>query len=191
MNKKATDTMQGEQKYIVSWHQGGLVEGSMNMERKEQQLQAVSNLLGEDSEGGSFAKDISSEGWISESRHLLEVVDEEQYPGVDKEVTNRETEKLVGKPVVATNARKREICDAEDSEESHVVSRQQVELVEDTMDTVRMEQLLQAGSTTLVGNQGDGKMVSVGGGKVTLKCGDCDYRTQQINPKKARRHLAQ
>jgi hypothetical protein len=54
-----------------------------------------------------------------------------------------------------------------------------------------MEQLLQAVSNTLVGNQGDGKMVSVGGGKVTLQCGSCDYSTQPIRPKKARHRLAQ
>jgi hypothetical protein len=137
----------------------------MNMERKEQQLKAVSNTLGEDSEGGSFAKDISSEGWIVEN--------------------------LVGKPVIAANTRQGEICNAEDSEESRLVSRQQVGLVEDTVDTVRMEQLLQAGSTTLLGNQGDGEMISVGSGKISLQCGDCSYHTQQVNPNKARQRLAQ
>jgi hypothetical protein len=48
MNKRVTDTMQGEQSYAVSWQQGGLVEGFMNMEREEQQLQAASNTSGED-----------------------------------------------------------------------------------------------------------------------------------------------
>ena len=94
--------------------------------------------------------------------------------------------------MVAANTRQEETCDAEHSEESHVVYCQQGELVGNAVDTVRMEQLkLKVVSNTLVGNQGDGKMVSVGGGKVTLQCGSCDYSTQPIRPRKARHRLAQ
>jgi hypothetical protein len=38
---------------------------SVVTEREDQKLKAVSNTLGEDPEGGSFAKDISTEGWSS------------------------------------------------------------------------------------------------------------------------------
>jgi hypothetical protein len=138
---------------------------SVGTEREQLKLKAVSNKLEEDPERGSFAKDISSEGGM--------------------------VEELVGKPVIAANTGQGEDCDAEESEEIRVVSRQKVGLVEDTVDTVRMEQLLQAVSNTLVGNQGEGMMDSWGGGKVSLQCGECDYQTQLIRPKKARHRLAQ
>jgi hypothetical protein len=51
------------------------------------------------------------------------------------------------------------------------------------VDTMRMEQQLQAGSNTLARNQGDGEIISVGSEKVTLQCGDCNYQTQHIKPK--------
>jgi hypothetical protein len=64
-------------------------------------------------------------------------------------------------------------------EQNNAVSWQQGGLVENSMVTEREEQQQQqAGFTTLVGNQRDGEMVSVGSGKVTLQCGDCDYNTQ-------------
>ena len=73
-------------------------------------------------------------------------------------------------------------------EQNNAVSWQQGGLVENSMVTEREEQQQQqqAGFTTLVGNQRDGEMVSVGSEKVTLQCGDYDYSTQQIKPKKAR-----
>jgi hypothetical protein len=186
--------IQQQQQALVEQENNKLVGrpvNSMVMDREEQQLQAASNTLGEDSEGGSFAKDISSVGWIVESHHRLEVADKKQYPGVMKKITNGETEKLVGKPVLAANTRQEETCDAEHSEESHVVYCQQGELVGNAVDTVRMERQLQAGSTTLVENQGAGEMISVGSGKITLQCGDCNHQTHQVNPKKPRQRLAQ
>jgi predicted nucleic acid-binding Zn-ribbon protein len=154
------DAEHSEESRMVSWQQGELVEDAVDTVRMKQlKLKVVSIMLGEDSEGGSFANDISSEGGI--------------------------VEELVGKPVIAANTGQGEGYDAEDSEESRVISRQKVGLV-------KMEQLkLKVVSNTLVGNQGDGKMVSVGGGKVTLQCGSCDYSTQPIRPRKARHRLAQ
>jgi hypothetical protein len=82
----ATDTRQGEmtneaqseESWPISCQQGERVEDSLDTERENQQLQAGSNTFGEDSEGGLFANDTSSEGGIFESPHLLEVMDEEQ-----------------------------------------------------------------------------------------------------------------
>jgi hypothetical protein len=104
---------------------------SVVTEREEQQLQAVSNTLGEDSE-------------------VSDVTDKEQYLWEVKEITGWETEKLVGKPVIATNSRHGEICNAEHSEESRVVCWQQGEREEIFRVTEREEQQQQAGFTSLM-----------------------------------------
>ena len=117
-----------------------------------------------------------------QARHNQAVIQQQQQELVVKLVEN----KLVGEPVVnkpGENFMNKKAANTRQGEQG--------ELVVDAVDTVRMEQQLQAGSATLVGNQGDGEMISVGSGKIALQCGDCNYHTQQVNPKKARQRLAQ
>jgi hypothetical protein len=61
---------------------------STNQSNQSKKLQAGSNTLREDSEGGLFENDISNEGGVFDRPYLLEVTDEKPYREEVKEITD-------------------------------------------------------------------------------------------------------